>query len=103
MFSQTSHASIADLVAAWPLVLLAMAFASIVARAFVRANRPVARESSTGWGEAGPKRICRTAGHHYLKRETGWRCSQCGDEIRRYVGGTRGTPPAHRNGELAGV
>lgn len=103
MFSLTSDASIANLVAAWPLVLLALAFVSLVAMAFVRAARTATPEADTGWGEAGPARICRAAGHHYLRRETGWRCSHCGDEIRQDVGAPRETLPAHRTRALTGV
>jgi hypothetical protein len=103
MFSLTPDAGIADLVAAWPIVLLALAFVSLVAMAFVRAAHAAVPEVHDGWGEGDPRRICRAAGHHYLKRETGWRCSQCGDEIRLYVNNTRETLPAHRTRESADV
>jgi len=71
----------ASLVAAWPLVLLTILVGSLFGTAFVRAGRPSGRPVSPTWGDAGPGRACRSAGHSYLKRETGWRCSQCGDEI----------------------
>lgn len=71
----------ASLVAAWPLVLLTILVGSLFGSAFVRAGRPSGRGRDHGWGDTGPGRACRSAGHSYLKRETGWACSQCGDEI----------------------
>lgn len=103
MFSLSSDVGIADLVAAWPLVLLALAFVSLAAMAFVRAAHPAVPEPQDGWGDGDPRRTCRAAGHHYLKRETGWCCSQCGDEIRHYVGGIREASPALRTREPADV
>jgi hypothetical protein len=68
----------ASLLAAWPLVLLALVIGSLVGTAFVRAGRPSA---VAGWTEAESGRACRSAGHHYLKDAAGWCCSHCGDEI----------------------
>lgn len=69
----------ASLMAAWPLVLLALVIGSLVGTAFVRAGRP----ASTGIVQASsdPSRACRSAGHHYLKDASGWCCSRCGDEV----------------------
>ena len=100
MLSLTHDARIANLVAAWPLALLGLAFASLIVMAVGRAARTAHPETSSGWSEGGPTSICRAAGHHYLKRETGWLCSHCGDEIRHYVGGTHEALPAHRTREL---
>ena len=73
---------VSSLVAAWPLVLVALVIVSLVGTAFVQAARPAGGEQAAGWGERGPSRTCRSAGHHYLKGSAGWRCSHCGDEIR---------------------
>lgn len=69
----------ASLVAAWPLVILALVIGSLVGTAFVRAGRPA---TTVTRADAGLSRTCRSAGHHYLKDATGWCCSHCGDEIR---------------------
>ena len=71
-----------SLIAAWPLAIVALVIAWLVGAAFVQAGRPAGAAQSSGWGEAGPSRTCRTAGHHYLKGSAGWSCSHCGDEIR---------------------
>lgn len=73
----------ASLLAAWPLVLLALVVAALVGPAFVRAGRPSRSRAGLGSAESGASRTCRTAGHHYLKDATGWCCSHCGDEIRQ--------------------
>ncbi|CAN7590824.1 hypothetical protein LJR027_004155 [Terrabacter sp. LjRoot27] len=73
----------AALLAAWPLVLLTILVGSLFGTAFVRAGRPTVVEPR--WDAAGPGRACRSAGHSYLKRETGWCCSQCGDEIGEQI------------------
>ncbi|GAA2740351.1 hypothetical protein GCM10009868_02210 [Terrabacter aerolatus] len=73
----------ASLLAAWPLVLLALTLAAIVGPAFVRAGRPRRRRAGLGATGSDTGRTCRTAGHHYLKDATGWCCSHCGDEIRQ--------------------
>jgi hypothetical protein len=75
----------ASLVAAWPLALLTILVGSLFGTAFVRAGRPTDRAGQPTWGDAGPGRACRSAGHSYLKRETGWCCSQCGDEIGEQI------------------
>jgi ribosomal protein L37AE/L43A len=69
----------ASLAAAWPLGLLTVLVGSLFGSAFVRAGRRTGTD--VRWDAAGPGRACRTNGHSYLKRETGWCCSQCGDEI----------------------
>ena len=69
----------ASLAAAWPLALLTILVGFLFATAYVRAGRPTG--AGPRWDDAGPGRACRAAGHSYLKRETGWCCSQCGDEI----------------------
>lgn len=99
MLSLTQDARIADLIAAWPLVLLVLALAFLIAMALGRAAHKAHPETS-GWGKDGPTSICRAAGHHYLRRETGWLCSHCGDEVRHYVAGTHEALPAHRTREL---
>lgn len=71
----------ASLLAAWPLVLLALVIGSLVGTAFVRAGRPTA-VAGPGRAAAEAGRSCRSAGHHYLKDAAGWCCSHCGDEIR---------------------
>ena len=73
------HGGAASLMAAWPLVLLALMIGWLVGTAFVRAGRPSPAVTRT---ESGPNLTCRSAGHHYLKDATRWSCSYCGDEIR---------------------
>ena len=73
----------ASLAAAWPLALLTILVGSLFATAYVRAGRPTV--AGPRWDDAGPGRACRAAGHSYLKREAGWCCSQCGDEIAEQI------------------
>jgi hypothetical protein len=72
------HGGAASLLAAWPLVLLALMIGWLVGTAFVRAGRSSSAVTRT---ESGQNLTCRAVGHHYLKGATGWCCSHCGDEI----------------------
>lgn len=66
----------------WPLAVLAVLVGSLSGVAFHRADQPSRHTAEPGGVGAGPARTCRAVGHHYVKRETGWCCPRCGDEIR---------------------
>lgn len=73
---------VAALTEAWPLVLLGLLVATLAGMAFSRAGRPAAPEVEPVLSEAGAGRTCRSLGHAYLRRDAGWCCSRCGDEVR---------------------
>ena len=66
----------------WPLAVLALLMGSLSGIAFHRADQPSADAARHGRAGADPAVTCRAVGHHYVKRETGWCCPRCGDEIR---------------------
>ncbi|MBC9824053.1 hypothetical protein [Terrabacter sp. MAHUQ-38] len=69
----------------WPLAVLAMLVGSLSGVAFHRADRPSRRAAEPAWAGTGPAVGCGSVGHHYVRRETGWCCPRCGDEIRDQI------------------
>jgi hypothetical protein len=65
----------------WPLAVLALLVGSLSGIALHRATQHPGHAAEPGWRGTGPAWSCRSVGHHYVKRESGWCCPRCGDEI----------------------
>lgn len=66
----------------WPLAVLAVLVGSLSGIAFHRADQPSGHAAQHARAGTGSALGCGAVGHHYVKRETGWCCPRCGDEIR---------------------
>lgn len=84
-----------SLLAAWPIMLVALVIAALVGNAFVRGGHR--NDGPQHWRGEAQTRTCRSMGHRYVKDATGWCCSHCGDEIRH------DTPAGRTVREVAGV